>query len=110
MPQRMHRASQCGRHWRMVQGVGGLAKAALGVLVGVTLGAAVAFAQDAATPDTQAPGNYGGGPDYGVARRDPDGRMCVTTPGLIGKPQYGNITTCYPDPSETEKSAEDSRY
>ncbi len=85
-------------------------KAAIGVIIGVTLCAGVAFAQDAATSDTPTPGSYGGGSDYGVARRDPDGRVCVTTPGLIGKPQYGNLTTCYPDPTaESGKAAEDSR-
>jgi hypothetical protein len=39
--------------------------------------------------------NYNGVADFGAALRGPDGRICVSTPGLIGKPQYGKVTTCY---------------
>jgi hypothetical protein len=84
-----------------------MVKRSIGLLIGINLGTGAALAQDAATSDTQAPNNYGGGQDYGVARRDPQGRLCVTTPGLIGKPRYGSVTTCYPDPGETEKATEE---
>ena len=43
---------------------------------------------------TTPPTTYGGSA-YGVALPGPDGQICVTTPALIGKPQYGNSTTCY---------------
>jgi hypothetical protein len=51
--------------------------------------------------------NYNGGADFGAALRGPDGRICVSTPGLIGKPQYGTVTTCYPDRTQIEQKRMD---
>lgn len=47
--------------------------------------------------------SYSGLSDLGAAQRGSDGRLCVTTPGLIGKPQYGTVTTCYSDLTRTEQ-------
>ena len=87
----------------------------LGAMFITTLLFGIALAQQPTTPDIYAqplygyspadPGptttpNYGGGNDYGMATRGPDGRICVTTPGLIGKPQYGSTVTCYSDETQ----------
>ena len=63
------------------------------------------YGYSATDPGTTATPNYGG-PDYGRATRSPDGRICVSTPGLIGKPQYGTTVTCYSD--ETQPSGRDA--
>jgi hypothetical protein len=88
-------------------------KASVGAILIMALGDTPALAQRAVImPESSAPtSNYSsapmpnnnGGADYGAALRGPDGRICVTTPGLIGKPQYGTITTCYPDLTRTEQ-------
>jgi hypothetical protein len=50
--------------------------------------------------------NYSGLSDFGAAQRGADGRLCVTTPALIGKPQYGTVTTCYSDPTRAEPTGQ----
>ncbi len=85
-------------------------KTMYGAVIVATLAGGPALAQQTHArplpdvPPASTPNPYGGGPDYGVARRGPDGQICVTTPSLIGKPQYGTTTTCYPDAAQAERS------
>jgi hypothetical protein len=91
-----------------------LMKASIGATLIMTLSGAQAFAQRTVImPDTPAPTpSYSSTPmpngvaDLGAASRGPDGRICVTTPGLFGKPQYGTVTTCYPDRTQIEQPAD----
>jgi hypothetical protein len=93
-------------------------KASIGAILTMTLSGAPALAQRtviipdgpaAPTPNYSSVPmpNYNGGADFGAALRGPDGRICVSTPGLIGKPQYGTITTCYADRTQVEQSRAD---
>jgi hypothetical protein len=93
-------------------------KASIGAILIMTLSGAPALAQRTViisdSPVTPTPNyssapmpNYNGGADFGAALRGPDGRLCVSTPGLIGKPQYGTVTTCYPDRTQTEQKRVD---
>jgi hypothetical protein len=78
------------------------------VLLAISLGCGTAIGQRNRAPDVNGQSPYGSsdtndsqtnyaGPAYGVAMPGPDGEVCVTTPKLMGKPQYGTSTTCYRD-------------
>jgi hypothetical protein len=87
-------------------------KAVIGTILIMTQADAPAFAQRAVMiPDSPASTtnysstplpNYSGLSDFGAAQRGTNGQLCVTTPGLIGKPQYGTVTTCYSDLTRAE--------
>jgi hypothetical protein len=78
------------------------------ILLAISLGCGVALGQRNRAADVNPQPPYGSSdtnnspatyaaPAYGVAMPGPDGQICVTTPKLMGKPQYGTSTTCYRD-------------
>jgi hypothetical protein len=96
-------------------------KLILGVLLAAMLPGGTAVAQrdggaDAYTPPSWSategwdstksttPSTYDG-PHFGSATRNSDGLLCVTTPALLGKPQLGVTTTCYPDSAQTRAAS-----
>lgn len=94
-------------------------KTMLAALFATTLHCGTLLAQSATTPDSWSatsgwdsntattPSTYDG-PHYGAVTRNADGVLCITTPALLGKPQYGVTTTCYPDANQL-RAAQDAR-
>ena len=85
-------------------------KVILTAMLATSLSSGLALAQYSTTPHIDGGPQYGtsspdgasatvpdtyGTPEYGKATREPGDRICVTTPNLISKPQYGTMTTCY---------------
>jgi hypothetical protein len=91
----------------------------LAVLLATALNSGVALAQSKTEPDSWSatsgwdsnsattPSTYDG-PHFGAATRNAEGVLCVTVPALMGKPQYGVTTTCYPDANQI-RAAEEAR-